>query len=315
MDILISWSKKRSKVIATAFKNWLPLVLPGVQPWMSAIDIAKGKEWFRELQQVLGDATACIICVTDENIRSPWIYYETGAIAARRAEVSICPYLLGIDADVVSDGPFGIWQCTFAEKDDTFALIEALNKALPEGKRHNIGLLKGNFETHWGSFHAEILRALAIESEKAGVIVTKGDKSSAPVLSESAQRLLSCAARSDHGFITVSEAMGGVLKVVTAGLEETATGESRARWKSAIDQLIRSRLVCEMGNHTFELTEEGWEIGKSLGISAAQYSDSDIKILLADWLARALGHKFGIPILVKFEDLDRELKLPSGSTN
>ena len=77
MDVLISWSKKQSREMASVFHGWLPKVVPGLRPWMSSKDIDKGKLWFGELQDFLGEATSCIICVTGENVRSPWIYYET----------------------------------------------------------------------------------------------------------------------------------------------------------------------------------------------------------------------------------------------
>ena len=91
MDVLISWSKKQSREMASVFHGWLPKVVPGLRPWMSNKDIDKGKQWFAELQDFLGEATSCVICVTSENVRSPWIYYETGAIAAKKQEVLVCP--------------------------------------------------------------------------------------------------------------------------------------------------------------------------------------------------------------------------------
>jgi hypothetical protein len=38
MDILLGWSKKRSHDMAEVLHEWLPKVLPGVQPWMSEKD-------------------------------------------------------------------------------------------------------------------------------------------------------------------------------------------------------------------------------------------------------------------------------------
>jgi hypothetical protein len=89
VDVLISWSKRQSRETATALYNWLPKVVPDFKPWMSDKDIDKGKQWFGELQGFLADATSTIICVTRENVRSPWIYYETGAIAAKKHSVRI----------------------------------------------------------------------------------------------------------------------------------------------------------------------------------------------------------------------------------
>ena len=50
MDILISWSKAQSKTVVFSLHQWLPDEVLGIKPWMSSKDIAKGREWFRELQ-------------------------------------------------------------------------------------------------------------------------------------------------------------------------------------------------------------------------------------------------------------------------
>lgn len=102
MDVLISWSKNQSRQVASVLYGWLPKVVPGFRPWMSSKDIDKGKPWFSELQNFLGEATSCIICVTSENVRSPWIYYETGAIAAKKQDVLVCPYLVGIGVSMIA---------------------------------------------------------------------------------------------------------------------------------------------------------------------------------------------------------------------
>ena len=51
MDVLISWSKKQSKEMASVFHGWLPKVVPGFRPWMSSKDINKGKQWFTVRQR------------------------------------------------------------------------------------------------------------------------------------------------------------------------------------------------------------------------------------------------------------------------
>lgn len=40
MKILISWSGERSHLLAQALHEWLPLVLPYLQPWQA--DISAG---------------------------------------------------------------------------------------------------------------------------------------------------------------------------------------------------------------------------------------------------------------------------------
>ena len=174
MDVLISWSKNQSRQVASVFRTWLPKVVPGLRPWMSNKDIDKGKQWFGELQAFLGEATSCVICVTAENVRSPWIYYETGAIAAKKQEVLVCPYLIGIGISMIADGPLAQYQCTEATKEDTLALIRSLNRAL--AKPHDEGLLAGNFESKWPEFEEELTRVIETEvAAPAGFVETDAD--------------------------------------------------------------------------------------------------------------------------------------------
>src|ERR1700742_3369985 len=118
MDIVVSWSKATSRGVASSLGAWLPKVLPGVRPWMSEEDIGKGRAWFATLQGGLSDAHHCIICVTPENVRSEWLYYEAGVIAARGDDVLICPYLVGVQPGELSGGPLGQYQCTVSTKED-----------------------------------------------------------------------------------------------------------------------------------------------------------------------------------------------------
>ena len=115
MDVLLSWSKPQSNQVASLLFEWLPTVLPGVRPWKSDESIDKGKDWFGELQRTLGPTKVGIICVTAENARSPWLFYEAGAIAAKGLVSSVCPFLLDVEPGMLSDGPLGKFQCTVAK--------------------------------------------------------------------------------------------------------------------------------------------------------------------------------------------------------
>src|SRR4051794_28404124 len=81
MDVILSWSGDLSRKVAESLNGWLKDVLPGIKPWISTEDITKGSTWFPALLGRLEAARLCILCITPENVRSPWLYFEAGAIA------------------------------------------------------------------------------------------------------------------------------------------------------------------------------------------------------------------------------------------
>jgi hypothetical protein len=95
-NIFISWSKKRSKHVALALKDWLPLLLETAVPWMSDSDIDKGSRSDEEISQALSNTKVGIICLTPENLDSKWILYEAGALSKTiDNRTRLCTYLLG----------------------------------------------------------------------------------------------------------------------------------------------------------------------------------------------------------------------------
>jgi hypothetical protein len=81
MKVFISWSGERSQALAQALRDWLPLVLHYVEPWLSQSDIEPGERWASEVSKELEVSNFGIICVTKENTESPWILFEAGALA------------------------------------------------------------------------------------------------------------------------------------------------------------------------------------------------------------------------------------------
>ncbi len=249
-DVLISWSKKQSQEIASVFYEWLPKVVPGIRPWMSSKDIDKGKQWFSELHGFLGEATSCVICVTKENVHSPWIYYETGAIATKKEDVLVCPYLIGIDTSMIADGPLAQFQCAEATKEDTLLLIKSLNKAIST-PQDEVSLI-GNYESIWSEFEQELARIL--ESDVAAK------------LSAEARKLLVTAAFSDGQVIYCRSSSGCNTQAGGQILNEPHNPRSEATWKQAIKDLVDYDLLEQLGSkgEVFEVTAKGYEVADVL---------------------------------------------------
>ena len=64
MKVFISWSGERSKQVAVAIREWLPMILQYVEPWMSEADISAGDRWSVELSKQLEESGFGIICLT-----------------------------------------------------------------------------------------------------------------------------------------------------------------------------------------------------------------------------------------------------------
>jgi hypothetical protein len=130
-NVFISWSGPRSKSAAEALKEWLPLVAPTANPWMSATDIDKGARWREEVAAALDTMKAGIICLTPENLTAEWLLFEAGALSKPRdAKNRVWTYLLGgLTIPDLTD-PLAMFQATKAEEDDTRKLVHSINTNL-----------------------------------------------------------------------------------------------------------------------------------------------------------------------------------------
>jgi hypothetical protein len=126
---------------------WLPQVLPGLVPWMSEWHLAKGESWLTQLLEKLASADAVLACITSDNIRAPWIYFEAGAIAGKASAGRVFSYLVGVDKSCLQNTPLSSYQWTMATKDDTWRLVSNLNAVL--ALRHDQSLLQHGFRSRW----------------------------------------------------------------------------------------------------------------------------------------------------------------------
>lgn len=130
MRIFISWSGAYSRKVAVVLRDWLPMVLQYVEPWVSSEDIAKGGRWSSELETALREATFGIICVNSENANEPWLNFEAGAMSNAFQSSKVSPLILGINPEELP-GTLAQFQCTRVDRDDMRRLVHSINKASP----------------------------------------------------------------------------------------------------------------------------------------------------------------------------------------
>jgi hypothetical protein len=146
LKVFISWSGERSRAVAEALRDWLPDILPLCDPFLSTEDIEKGAKWRQAISGALQNSDVSIVCLTPENLTSPWLLFEAGAIA-KHAESRVWTYLTGLKYADVKD-PLSEFQHTAANREDTEKLIKALNRHLNEGALTQERLKKA-FDRWW----------------------------------------------------------------------------------------------------------------------------------------------------------------------
>jgi hypothetical protein len=153
VKVFLSWSGERSKLLAIALREWLPLVLHYAEPWLSQRDISAGDRWATELGKELEGSNFGIICLTKENLSASWILFEAGALSKMLSISSVCPYLLDVEFSDIS-GPLAQFQAKKIDRESTLELIQAIN-----GRAINpidSGRLLELFELLWPAFKQRI---------------------------------------------------------------------------------------------------------------------------------------------------------------
>lgn len=109
-------------------KDWLPLVLHYVDPWMSEADIAAGSRWNLSVAKELEVSNFGIVCVTRENLTAPWVLFEAGALAKSLNESRVVPLLLDLDFKDIS-GPLAQFQAKKVDQSGLTDVIQSINDA------------------------------------------------------------------------------------------------------------------------------------------------------------------------------------------
>jgi len=163
MLVFVSWSGSRSKKVAHALENWLVQVIQAVEPWIST-DIEKGARWSPAIADRLERSKVGIICLTRENLDSPWILFEAGALSKTK-DTYVCTFLLDLRPTDLEQ-PLAQFQATTTEKEDVRLLVKTINNAVRgEGERSlSESVLDEIFETYWPRLESYIQEAASTDA-------------------------------------------------------------------------------------------------------------------------------------------------------
>jgi hypothetical protein len=128
MQVFISWSAEPSRPIARALRNWLPLVIQRVEPWMSEEEIRSGRRWEDAVATGLDQSHFGLICVTRSNQHNPWLLFEAGAIAKQLNVAQVVPICIDLAPSDIT-GPLAGYQAVTLDHDGMNRLVRDINVA------------------------------------------------------------------------------------------------------------------------------------------------------------------------------------------
>lgn len=135
-----------------------------VDPFLSSDSIEKGSRWSTQLKSGLSSSAFGIICLTQDNLQSPWMTFEAGALSEGLSSDRVCPLLVDVEpADI--QGPMGEFQGTALNKTDMFKLISTINRASDGGSVEPARLAK-LFDALWPELEAGVNAARIAHTDR-----------------------------------------------------------------------------------------------------------------------------------------------------
>lgn len=160
MNVFISWSGKESKAYAVAIRQWLPNVIPALDPFYSPEDIKAGMRWSNEIAEKLQETKIGIICLTKDNLNAPWLMFEAGALS-KQLEARVCPILFGLKPTDVQ-GPLTQFQINEFNAEGFYKVLVSINEQLPNPL--TIETLREAFQKWWMELETNISKAIPKDS-------------------------------------------------------------------------------------------------------------------------------------------------------
>jgi len=157
-QVFISWSGDASKEVGQALRGWLPHLFHFIKIWISSQDLNKGTQWLSVIIKELQASRFGIVCLTLDNLESPWVLFESGAIS-NLPQSRVFTFLHGVEHAQVRS-PLGMFNHTTGRRDDVHRMVTSLNNELGEMKVEE-ALLSSAFEKFWPDLESRLQRVHA----------------------------------------------------------------------------------------------------------------------------------------------------------
>jgi TIR domain len=130
MRVFISWHGDLSRRVAETLRTYLPVMMQGVDIFMSEHDLGSGSRWSLELAKELEESSFGILCLTPDNLASLWILYEAGALT-KHIEGRACGLLIRPLNHADIEGPLTQFQNRIFSKEGLRPLLRDINTTNP----------------------------------------------------------------------------------------------------------------------------------------------------------------------------------------
>jgi hypothetical protein len=159
MSVFISWSGKdpASYRVAVLLKEFIPKVIQRTDCFVST-DTQAGAPWADIIFKELQSRNIGLVCVTRENLTSPWLNFEAGAIAKNVGVARMCPVLVNLPASDVPP-PLSSFQMKSLKKEDVLSICKMVNSERGDQELTREAL-EDAFEARWEEFEKDLTEAL-----------------------------------------------------------------------------------------------------------------------------------------------------------
>ncbi|GEM_PF-3213088 len=166
MKIFFCWSGESSHKISLLFDDFLKAIFPFIETFISSENIANGLMWNDILKKELKNCSIGILFITKQNINSPWINFEAGALSNSFVNSRVIPFLFGVEKSDIRF-PLAMFQSCDANKDEIQKFFMSINNYSEEPMIKESILIK-NFESFWPNWENKLVILLdSLISENA----------------------------------------------------------------------------------------------------------------------------------------------------
>ena len=170
MKIFISWSKDKSRLLALETKKFILNTLGNKIEVFFSPDMYKGTSVDNEIHSNLLGSDKCIVCITSDNFKNPWLMYEAGVVYGahfeKPGEGIVIPILFEHIPDWSSwvDKPLNRYvPIRLINENGNFKKSrEEFNHFMQELAEDSDTEIK-NFSRHWNTYIKEVSRILQRE--------------------------------------------------------------------------------------------------------------------------------------------------------